>query len=136
MSRRQSHLRAKLLLADPTCAYCGQPLAPGTGKSSSVLDHVTPRSAGGSDGSRNRALCCLPCDRRKGDLTPAALLAWAKRVAEVAERMAGAANGEAERPVSLLLNTHSDHPTAVNLITETYHFEAVEIRCNQTEPES
>jgi 5-methylcytosine-specific restriction endonuclease McrA len=91
MSRRQSHLRAKLLLADPTCAYCGEPLTPGICNSSGVLDHVVPRSAGGPDGSRNRVLCCRTCDRRKGDMEPAALLAWARRVAEVAERMASAA---------------------------------------------
>ncbi|MSR60015.1 MAG: hypothetical protein EXS05_20640 [Planctomycetaceae bacterium] len=79
--RRQSALRATLLAADPTCAYCGKPLGI---RGVPRLDHVQPKSRGGSDGPHNRVLCCRGCDTRKADLTPAELLAWAQRVAAVA----------------------------------------------------
>lgn len=44
------------------CAYCG-----GT---ASTIDHVLPRSRGGSDTWENLVSCCLRCNNKKGDRTP------------------------------------------------------------------
>lgn len=46
------------------CQYCGclgQPLS---------IDHVLPRSRGGSDSWENVTTACLPCNVRKGNRTP------------------------------------------------------------------
>ncbi|MBI3287666.1 MAG: HNH endonuclease [Chloroflexi bacterium] len=49
-----------------TCQYCGiQP-----SKSNLTLDHVTPRSRGGSSAWDNVVTACIPCNQRKGDHTP------------------------------------------------------------------
>lgn len=44
------------------CAYCGNPPID---DSSLTIDHVKPRSKGGSDMRRNCAPCCLNCNRDK-----------------------------------------------------------------------
>ncbi len=50
-----------------TCQYCGvQP-----GKSELTIDHVLPRSRGGGDTWENVVAACGPCNRRKGNRTPA-----------------------------------------------------------------
>ena len=49
--------------AKVTCYLCGQQFAP----DETVMDHIVPRSRGGSDGKRNRAPACKPCDARKSD---------------------------------------------------------------------
>ncbi len=50
-----------------TCQYCGaQP-----GASELTLDHVIPRSRGGSKTWENVVACCRRCNQRKGDRTPA-----------------------------------------------------------------
>ena len=36
-----------------------------------TIDHVQPRSRGGSSGWKNLVAACGPCNRRKGDRTPA-----------------------------------------------------------------
>jgi 5-methylcytosine-specific restriction enzyme A len=36
-----------------------------------TVDHVIPRSHGGSDALANLVLACWPCNRAKGDLAPA-----------------------------------------------------------------
>ena len=46
------------------CQYCGC-----TGQALSV-DHVLPRSRGGSDSWDNVTTACLPCNVRKGNRTP------------------------------------------------------------------
>jgi uncharacterized protein YdaU (DUF1376 family) len=46
------------------CVYCGN---------SGIrlqLDHVMPRSRGGSDDPDNLAACCMPCNTSKGSKTP------------------------------------------------------------------
>ena len=49
-----------------TCQYCGaQP-----GKACLTLDHVIPRSRGGTTCWENVVTACGPCNRRKGDRTP------------------------------------------------------------------
>ena len=51
--KRDSHL----------CQYCGS-------KGDLSLDHVLPRSRGGSSSWKNLVTACKPCNTRKGDETP------------------------------------------------------------------
>ena len=44
------------------CAYCGA--------GATTIDHVIPRSRGGSDSWENLVACCLRCNNTKGDKTP------------------------------------------------------------------
>ncbi|MGK9475896.1 HNH endonuclease [Melioribacter sp. OK-6-Me] len=46
------------------CAYCGRGDLPLT------VDHVIPKSRGGTDTWENLVAACLPCNNRKGDRTP------------------------------------------------------------------
>ena len=47
-----------------SCQYCGSE------RSTLTVDHVIPRSKGGSSGWENIVTCCAPCNRRKGDRLP------------------------------------------------------------------
>ncbi len=59
--------RKNILLRDRnTCQYCGTVL----GSSELTLDHVVPRSRGGSSSWENLVTCCHPCNRRKGNQMP------------------------------------------------------------------
>jgi len=59
--------RKNILLRDRnTCQYCLVALASGE----LTLDHVVPRSRGGSSTWENLVACCHPCNRRKGNQTP------------------------------------------------------------------
>lgn len=50
-----------------TCQYCGaQP-----GPEELTIDHVVPKSRGGVSSWSNCALCCVSCNKRKADRTPA-----------------------------------------------------------------
>jgi len=56
--------RKNILLRDRnTCQYCGEVLAP----ADLTLDHVIPRSRGGSSTWDNLVACCHACNRRKGN---------------------------------------------------------------------
>lgn len=44
------------------CCYCGVSLTPGT----RTIDHVIPRSLGGSNKIDNLVLACSPCNEEKG----------------------------------------------------------------------
>lgn len=48
-----------------TCAYCGQTGVP------LEIEHIIPRSRGGSDRVSNLTLSCRPCNQRKGNQTAA-----------------------------------------------------------------
>ena len=49
-----------------TCQYCGvQP-----GSEELTIDHVLPRSRGGTSTWENCVLACLECNKRKADRTP------------------------------------------------------------------
>ena len=48
-----------------TCQYCG------TVRGTLTVDHVIPRSKGGSSSWDNIVASCAPCNRRKGDRLPA-----------------------------------------------------------------
>lgn len=50
-----------------TCQYCGK--QPGT--TELTIDHIIPRSRGGTSIWTNCVLACLPCNFRKADRTPA-----------------------------------------------------------------
>ncbi|MGI8585223.1 MAG: HNH endonuclease [Thermoleophilaceae bacterium] len=47
-----------------TCQYCGRE------RGKLTVDHVIPRSKGGSSAWDNIVTCCAPCNRRKGDRLP------------------------------------------------------------------
>jgi 5-methylcytosine-specific restriction endonuclease McrA len=47
-----------------TCQYCG------SARGTLTVDHVIPRSKGGSSAWDNIVTCCAPCNRRKGDRLP------------------------------------------------------------------
>ncbi|WP_312284117.1 RNA-guided endonuclease IscB, partial [Candidatus Igneacidithiobacillus taiwanensis] len=51
------------------CAYCGAENVP------LEIDHIHPRSKGGSDRISNLTLACSPCNRKKGNTDVAAFLA-------------------------------------------------------------
>ena len=56
--------RKNILLRDRnTCQYCGVVLSSGE----LTLDHVVPRSRGGSSTWENLVACCHPCNRKKGN---------------------------------------------------------------------
>ena len=46
------------------CQYCGT-------RTTLTVDHVIPRSKGGASSWENIVASCAPCNRRKGDMTPA-----------------------------------------------------------------
>src|SRR6201996_6948989 len=48
---------------DWPCQYCGS-------RSNLTVDHVIPRSKGGSSNWENIVASCAPCNRRKGDRLP------------------------------------------------------------------
>jgi 5-methylcytosine-specific restriction endonuclease McrA len=62
--RRKITRRAVFARDGWTCQYCGA-------RSNLTVDHVIPRSKGGSSEWDNIVASCAPCNRRKGDLLPA-----------------------------------------------------------------
>ena len=59
--------RKNILLRDRnTCQYCAEVLPSGE----LTLDHVIPRSRGGSSTWENLVACCHSCNRRKGNQLP------------------------------------------------------------------
>src|SRR5881227_2115454 len=64
---RKSLSKKNVLLRDHnTCQYCARVASP----HDLTIDHVIPRSRGGSSGWENLVACCRPCNNRKGDRTP------------------------------------------------------------------
>lgn len=49
-----------------TCQYCLQKFS----VSDLTIDHIIPKSKGGSDDHNNRTLCCRRCNQIKGSKTP------------------------------------------------------------------
>lgn len=49
------------------CQYCGVRLA----RPEATYDHVVPRAQGGLTTWENVVICCVPCNQRKGNRTPA-----------------------------------------------------------------
>jgi 5-methylcytosine-specific restriction endonuclease McrA len=61
--RRKITRRAVFARDRWTCQYCGS-------RSNLTVDHVIPRSKGGSSTWENIVASCAPCNRRKGDRLP------------------------------------------------------------------
>ena len=61
--RRRLTRRAVFARDDWTCQYCGS-------RSDLTVDHVIPRSKGGSSEWENIVACCATCNRRKADRLP------------------------------------------------------------------
>jgi 5-methylcytosine-specific restriction endonuclease McrA len=61
--RRKITRRAVFARDDWTCQYCGA-------RSNLTVDHVVPRSKGGSSDWENIVASCAPCNRRKGSALP------------------------------------------------------------------
>ena len=61
--RRKITRRAVFARDSWTCQYCGS-------RSNLTVDHVIPRSKGGSSSWENIVASCAPCNRRKGNRTP------------------------------------------------------------------
>ena len=53
----------------PDCLFCGDPTSRQTGPNQSTIDHVIPRSRGGTNLPENAANLCLTCNQDKGSLT-------------------------------------------------------------------
>jgi 5-methylcytosine-specific restriction endonuclease McrA len=65
--RKVPPTRAAIMLRDAhTCQYCG--ITPGRGNL--TVDHVLPRSRGGTHGWENLVTACKPCNQKKGSSTP------------------------------------------------------------------
>jgi 5-methylcytosine-specific restriction endonuclease McrA len=62
-SRRRLTRRAVFARDDFTCQYCGA-------RHDLTVDHVIPRSKGGSSEWENIVACCSSCNRRKADRMP------------------------------------------------------------------
>jgi 5-methylcytosine-specific restriction endonuclease McrA len=63
-SRKRKITRRAVFARDSwTCQYCGR-------TSHLTVDHVVPRSRGGTSVWENIVTSCAPCNRRKGDRTP------------------------------------------------------------------
>jgi 5-methylcytosine-specific restriction endonuclease McrA len=62
--RRKITRRAVFARDGWACQYCGA-------RSNLTVDHVIPRSKGGTSTWENIVASCAPCNRRKGDLLPA-----------------------------------------------------------------
>src|SRR5881394_3745771 len=61
--RRKITRRAVFARDSWTCQYCGA-------RSNLTVDHVVPRSKGGSSSWENIVASCAPCNRRKGNSLP------------------------------------------------------------------
>ncbi len=47
------------------CSYCGTTLL----REDATIDHVIPRSAGGTSAIQNLAVACKPCNEAKADMS-------------------------------------------------------------------
>jgi 5-methylcytosine-specific restriction endonuclease McrA len=61
--RRKITRRAVFARDGWTCQYCGS-------RSNLTVDHVVPKSKGGTSSWENIVASCAPCNRRKGDALP------------------------------------------------------------------
>ena len=65
--RLQVTTRKNIILRDGgRCMYCGHPFR----SEDLTLDHIVPRSRGGSNEWHNLVACCKKDNHRKGDMTP------------------------------------------------------------------
>src|SRR5438132_4466111 len=65
--RESGKQRFRIFVRDKfRCQYCAHRFQP----AELTLDHIIPRSQGGSDDPENLAAACIPCNQRKGNRTP------------------------------------------------------------------
>jgi 5-methylcytosine-specific restriction endonuclease McrA len=65
---RKGNLRIRIFVRDAfRCQYCGQVME----ARDLTLDHIIPRSRGGTNDALNLCTACIPCNNRKGNRTPA-----------------------------------------------------------------
>jgi len=64
MTQRTTRLR--LWNQRPVCAYCRRNLR----RRTATVDHLVPRSAGGTDDDSNLVLACATCNLAKDNRTP------------------------------------------------------------------
>ncbi|MHB1846153.1 MAG: HNH endonuclease [Deltaproteobacteria bacterium] len=62
----RSYLRRQLFAGRNVvaCCFCGKALTPRT----ATLEHILPRSRGGTDEPRNLTLSCAACNHGRGDM--------------------------------------------------------------------
>jgi 5-methylcytosine-specific restriction endonuclease McrA len=70
--------RKRLLSGNPTCHYCNRPLRDGL----ATLEHIVPKSLGGSNDDANCVIACRRCNNERGDTgrpchCPKCAAAWA-----------------------------------------------------------
>lgn len=66
------------------CCYCKCPVAEeGNEDMSATIDHVVPRSRGGTNDKRNKRIACKRCNNEKGDMLPDEYTEFMKRMAAV-----------------------------------------------------
>ncbi|MBC7824452.1 MAG: HNH endonuclease [Candidatus Parcubacteria bacterium] len=65
MTSKQKRAKTAQLLREfgPQCFWCGCDLPPGT----QTLDHLKPKSRGGSNSLENLRLACFSCNNFRGD---------------------------------------------------------------------
>lgn len=70
-NRRERRNRIRRLIAaqDGKCAYCTRPFKT-FGFLRPTVDHVVPKSAGGTFGEGNAVAACYGCNQAKGTMTP------------------------------------------------------------------
>jgi 5-methylcytosine-specific restriction endonuclease McrA len=67
---KELHLSV-LVCADFRCEYCGQDLLASFNECfNAQLDHIHPKSKGGSDEKSNLAVCCTTCNSLKWNYVP------------------------------------------------------------------
>ena len=76
MTQKNTKYKLELLEADPRCRYCGKELTERT----ATIDHIRPRSRGGTNGKYNLTLACRHCNWVKASMTPMELLRLAIRM--------------------------------------------------------
>ena len=68
--QKKKHPRQLYNQQEGKCFYCGSQLGgfePGVKGKKATIDHVYPKSKGGSDDISNKVLACQECNQRKGD---------------------------------------------------------------------
>lgn len=62
---KNSLLRHFIIGHGARCHYCGEEIT----KKNATVDHITPKSKGGTNNIDNLALCCKSCNSSKGEKT-------------------------------------------------------------------
>lgn len=72
-SETQKRVRKLIERDGEFCVYCGVKMFLKTriGEPKATLDHIIPKSKGGTDALENLVLACAPCNNKKGAIMPA-----------------------------------------------------------------